>query len=159
MSDPGDKSRRDVTPLPRTNRPRPETARRRLDSTSTQGGRDGAPATARAPITTPGDDVELHSAPDSALNVPVASRSAVFGISEDGPALAERPTQLDQPAPQPQDRDTAPSNLSADLRKVTLTRADGNAVKAEDVASAAAYIGCVIDGRYRMEGVLGRGGM
>jgi serine/threonine-protein kinase len=150
MSEPGDKSRRDVTPLPRTNRPRPDTTRRRVAGEPVSV-RDGAPVSGRSTKRDGFPEADAASDGDG------ASQSAIIHVPDEPPNLGERPTQLD--AANPQDRDTAPSNLTADLRKVPLIRADGSRVSAAEVGTAGAYVGCAIDGRYRIDGVLGRGGM
>jgi serine/threonine protein kinase len=64
--------------------------------------------------------------------------------------LAERPTQLDSGSV------PAPRSASTPLRHVELARADGGEGPA---GPASSYVGYIIDGRYRVEGVLGRGGM
>ena len=45
------------------------------------------------------------------------------------------------------------------IKHVPLVRADGTVAPQDDAGPSSTYIGCVVDGRYRIEGVLGRGGM
>lgn len=69
----------------------------------------------------------------------------------DGPRpLAERPTQLDT-RPEASGGSGVPG-----LKQAPLARADG---ATGDDGPASTYVGYVIDGRYRIDGVLGRGGM
>src|SRR5262249_24926807 len=67
-------------------------------------------------------------------------------------SVAERPTQL---APS-ESRVTRPSEP---LKQVPLERADGTLAPVEEAAPMSTYVGCIVDGRYRIDGVLGRGGM
>jgi hypothetical protein len=158
MSDSGDKPRQggERGPLPRTNRPRPEPAKRQP---AREG--EGAPPSTEAGsisvrLTKRSLDVDAltEAAPPTERDPSEnhAPETAAF-VQDEGAMMAERPTQLD----------TGRSARSAEpggLKQVPLLRADGtSAVAAEDGLPASTYVGCVIDGRYRIEGVLGRGGM
>jgi serine/threonine-protein kinase len=69
--------------------------------------------------------------------------------------IGSRPTQLDARG----DRPTEPE-LGGKLKRVTLVRAtDAPETTSETAAAANAYVGFVVDGRYRLESVIGRGGM
>lgn len=135
MSDAGDKTRRDARrgPLPRTNRPRPEVGRARVKT----------------------EDRETVDTP--------APNSAVIAIEAgDSATLAERPTQLDTnrdaSAPSVHGKPTRPA--IAGLKRVSLARSEPHDTqKNEEAGPAGSYVGYVIDGRYRVEGILGRGGM
>jgi hypothetical protein len=70
---------------------------------------------------------------------------------DEGGALAERPTQLDTGR-----REGAPRVPTGTLKQAGLVRADGSS---GDSGPSTNYVGYIIDGRYRIEGVLGRGGM
>jgi hypothetical protein len=159
MSDPGDKTRRgERGPLPRTNLPRPEPGRRRV-------GQDEARhEAATGPTTTRSTDPEWpeHSeparesaAPPTAPEPDAARPSGVVDRPDHaaGP-LAERPTQLAAGEGPP----TRP-DFPGVLRQVHVVRSDGARPPAEDAGPASTYVGYVIDGRYRVEGILGRGGM
>jgi serine/threonine-protein kinase len=135
--DAGDKTRRDVSrgPLPRTNRPRPEHSRRAAK-------RDTAP-----------------SQPDTA-----PPQSAVIAVEAgDSATLAERPTQLDtnprDDAPLTPHRSVTRPAITG-LKRVGLSKSDARDTdKMEEPGPAGSYVGYVIDGRYRIEKIIGRGGM
>ncbi|HVU03877.1 MAG TPA: serine/threonine-protein kinase [Polyangiaceae bacterium] len=71
--------------------------------------------------------------------------------------LAERPTQLDTGNVSGGHRPSTP-RLTPRLKEVPLAQSDGTVVSG-DAPPASTYVGYVIDERYRIEGVLGRGGM
>jgi hypothetical protein len=97
------------------------------------------------------DIVPAETAPPTERNPTKKEDPFAAFVPED----AERPTQLDT------GRTAALAAASGGgLKQVPLLRADGTpAVPAQDGVPASTYVGCVIDGRYRIEGVLGRGGM
>ncbi len=68
--------------------------------------------------------------------------------------MAENPTLLAMGDAEPVTRRGLGS-----LRQVPLVRADAADSGDEGAGPASTYVGCVVDGRYRIEGVLGRGGM
>jgi serine/threonine-protein kinase len=86
--------------------------------------------------------------------------SAVIAIEPgDSATLAERPTQLDT------NRDEVPNSSAtrpsiAGLKRVSLAKSEGEgSEQGEEAGPAGSYVGYVIDERYRIEGILGRGGM
>lgn len=142
MSDPGNNSRRG--PLPRTNRPRADSINRQLRGSVPDEHPSGPHA---APYSAQSDHrIEDEAHPERPLR-----NSAIIGNAPgDGTRpLAERPTQLDT-------RPESAGGSAASLRQVPLARADGGT---GEEGPGSTYVGYVIDGRYRIEGVLGRGGM
>ncbi|HVW23910.1 MAG TPA: protein kinase [Polyangiaceae bacterium] len=155
MSNPSDKSRRDGgTPLPRTNRPRPESARRRL-------GRRSDPALEPADTATPppSSTTEPASQPTTGVATPPPRSGpshvipAAAPSDENASLLAERPTQLASFDP------AAKRSPSGTLRHVTLEMATPSGEPSSVRGHGPSYLGSIIDGRYRIDGVLGRGGM
>lgn len=135
MSNAGDKTRRDGArgPLPRTNRPRPEAARR-----------------------TPKPAQQAEARPDTA-----PPRSAVITVEGgDSATLAERPTQLDTNTNHDDSTMTDGARPAiAGLKRASLERLPGQEADGDEHGPAGSYVGFLIDGRYRVEGILGRGGM
>jgi serine/threonine-protein kinase len=179
MSDTGNKPRANGErgPLPRTNRPRPETAQRRARRGASapepvpETQRETVPGELPAKTTEPGiapepprGDAALAEPPvraDAALAEPPVhpsgSRVIATAATESAEVLAERPTQLDTSRSAMATRKEGGTHP---LKQVGLARADGSAALSTDEAGpSSSYIGYVIDGRYRIEGVLGRGGM
>ncbi|MCA9641909.1 MAG: protein kinase, partial [Myxococcales bacterium] len=104
---------------------------------------DGPPPTARS-------GAEPPPAPDTepdpkALNTLVAIAPATRRDSDDPAVMSLRPTEQDIGA------------ARQALKRVTLMRPGDTAEPPSDPAQA--YIGCVIDDRYAIESVLGKGGM
>ncbi|HEX3593579.1 MAG TPA: protein kinase, partial [Polyangiaceae bacterium] len=195
MNEPSDKSRREGgDPLPRTNRPRPETARRRasrrgdgaVDSVtpppvSIEDRTTGdvpiaaptpAPANDGRGITpAPHSNVNLTPGPRSVVHVTPAARSLAgspprnegppstakappeYPSDESAALMGERPTQLAVG-----DSGSAKLSVSGSLKHVTLEMATPPP-PGSGRSHGAAYLNSVIDGRYRIDGVLGRGGM
>ncbi len=178
MSDPSDKSRRDGgEPLPRTNRPRPEGARRRATRTggaavdsatpppvsaaerpSSDGPVSGPTPAPRDPVTPASRDA-VTPAPQAVVTpAPIgtaasATARSVVAQDESETLLGERPTQLALNEPV-----SAKISVSGSLKHATLEMATPSAPGSAR-NHGAAYVGSVIDGRYRIDGVLGRGGM
>jgi hypothetical protein len=155
MSDPSDKSRRDGEsgPLPRTNRPRPERARRKETSRKGLAEASATPA----PVSRE-DDRPTHEegitreTPHTDAARPVIASTPPPSVNMEA-HLGERPTQLAVVGP--------PSKgvtLSTALKHASLEMATPSRPGVARTPGAA-YVGSVIDGRYRIEGVLGRGGM
>ncbi|HEX4341662.1 MAG TPA: serine/threonine-protein kinase [Polyangiaceae bacterium] len=163
MSDPSDKSRRDGSdPLPRTNRPRPESARRRSDRKS--GGIDSVTPppvsaseerTSDGPISgaTPAARVESFGEPRTHVFPSMTPPPATVAQDENAALIGERPTQLAVGEPI-----SAKISVTGTLKHVTLEMATP-APPQSGRPHGAAYLDSVIDGRYRIDGVLGRGGM
>jgi eukaryotic-like serine/threonine-protein kinase len=132
-----DKPQRDVSrgPLPRTNRPRPDQSRKVPKRESTASRPDTAPPQSAVIAVEPGDSA----------------------------TLAERPTQLDtnprDDAPLTPHRSATRPAITG-LKRVGLSKTDARDTdKMEEPGPAGSYVGYVIDGRYRIEKIIGRGGM
>jgi serine/threonine-protein kinase len=101
----------------------------------------------------------MGSRPDTA-----PPQSAIITVEAgDSATLAERPTQLDtsprDDAPlTPHRSETRPAITG--LKRVGLSKSDAlDTDKMEEPGPAGSYVGYVIDGRYRIEKIIGRGGM
>jgi len=167
MSDPGDKTRRDGGrgPLPRSNRPRPEAARRGFrDRDGAEAAEAAEPADAQD-VTPPTVREAQADATKRGLGDNLQNETRQSGVIEEAPprsvvgkedakagVLPDRPTQL-APA------ESGITRISEPLKQVALERADGSVAPLEEVAPLSTYVGCLVDGRYRIDGVLGRGGM
>jgi serine/threonine-protein kinase len=148
MSKPSDKSRSDGgDPLPRTNRPRPETARRRLGRRTGTALDSVTPPPASAPEGSPPEAASSAATPPPRSG-PAHVIPSTEPTEENASLLAERPTQLAAPK----------MSGSGTLKHVTLEMATPGA-EGSMRSHGPSYVGSVIDGRYRIDGVLGRGGM
>jgi serine/threonine-protein kinase len=185
MSDPRDKSRpdRERGPLPRSNLPRRDAGRRGRRAVDDEKAEAEAapvsqaipasvveemPPTPRvSPVVDPGAEAPVSTAAEPAVAPQLETLRGVPKLEptriESAEVIGERPTQL---APNgPNSTATGPSQTTRDsekrLKRVGLSRADGSAAEGSDEAAGpgSTYVGYIIDERYRIEGVLGRGGM
>lgn len=182
MSDPRDKSRpdRERGPLPRSNLPRRDAGRRGRRAVDEKADAEAAPISRALPASvaeemppTPrvapvvDSVVEAIAAPaaDPAVAPQVETLRGVPKIEpriESAEVIGERPTQLAPNGPNPTPNGANPPRDSEKrLKRVGLSRADSGVTEGSDEASGpgSTYVGYVIDERYRIEGVLGRGGM
>jgi hypothetical protein len=164
MSDPSDKSRRnnESGPLPRTNRPRPERGSRRTRTGSIPDAvQTPPPSSVRSSpegnvLSTP-TAAAPQLVPEEALPSAPRTQSEARRIDESEALLAERPTQLAVPGPPALQPASSKATASRVLKQASLEMATPAAGTSRSPATP--YLDSVIDGRYRIDGVLGRGGM